>query len=55
LLLTSLETKNHGHTRYGNSSRCGVLQKDVVIILANGISLALLAGLVYLKLRQTPS
>jgi MtN3 and saliva related transmembrane protein len=33
----------------------GVLQKDIVIILANGISLALLAGLMYLKLRQTPS
>jgi MtN3 and saliva related transmembrane protein len=33
----------------------GVLQKDVIIILANGVSLALLAGLVYLKLRQTPS
>jgi MtN3 and saliva related transmembrane protein len=32
----------------------GALQKDVVIILANGISLALVAGLVYLKL-QTPS
>ena len=33
----------------------GVLQNDVVIILANAISLALLAGLVYLKLLQTPS
>ena len=33
----------------------GVLQKDIVIILANGISLALLAGLLYLKLRQTRS
>lgn len=33
----------------------GVLQKDIIIILANGVSLALLAGLVYLKLLQTPS
>ena len=33
----------------------GVLQKDIVIILANGISLALLVGLVCLKLRQTRS
>jgi MtN3 and saliva related transmembrane protein len=33
----------------------GVLKKDVVIILANAISLALLVGLVWLKLRQTPS
>jgi len=33
----------------------GVLQKDIVIILANAISLALLAGLVYLKLLQTSS
>jgi MtN3 and saliva related transmembrane protein len=33
----------------------GVLQKDIVIILANGISLTLMAGLVYLKLLQTPS
>ena len=33
----------------------GVLQKDIIIILANGVSLALLAGLVYLKLVQTPS
>jgi len=33
----------------------GVLQKDIVIILANGISLALLVGLVCLKLLQTPS
>ena len=33
----------------------GVLQKDVIIILANGISLALLAALVCLKLLQTPS
>jgi MtN3 and saliva related transmembrane protein len=33
----------------------GVLRKDIVIILANGISLALLAGLLYLKLRKTRS
>ena len=33
----------------------GLLQKDIIIILANGVSLALLAGLVYLKLVQTPS
>ena len=33
----------------------GVLQKDIVIILANAISLALLVGLVWLKLLQTPS
>ena len=33
----------------------GVLQKDMIIILANGISLALLVGLLYLKLVQTPS
>jgi MtN3 and saliva related transmembrane protein len=33
----------------------GVLQKDIVIILANAISLALLSGLVCLKLLQTPS
>ena len=33
----------------------GVLQKDMIIILANGVSLALLAGLLYLKLVQTPS
>ena len=32
----------------------GALEQDVIIILANGISLALVAGLVYLKL-QTPS
>ena len=32
----------------------GVLREDIVIILANG-SLALLAGLLYLKLRQTRS
>jgi MtN3 and saliva related transmembrane protein len=33
----------------------GMLQKDIIIILANGVSLALLAGLLYLKLVQTPS
>ena len=33
----------------------GVLQKDIIIILANGVSLALLAGLMYLKLRKTRS
>jgi len=33
----------------------GVLQKDMIIILANGISLALLVGLLYLKLVQSPS
>ena len=33
----------------------GVLQKDVVIILANAISLALISGLVCLKLLQTRS
>jgi len=33
----------------------GVLQKDMIIILANGVCLALLAGLLYLKLVQTPS
>jgi MtN3 and saliva related transmembrane protein len=33
----------------------GVLQKDMIIILANGVSLSLLAGLLYLKLVQTPS
>ena len=33
----------------------GVLREDIVIILANGISLALLAGLLYLKLRKTRS
>ena len=32
----------------------GVPQKDIIIILANGVSLALLAALMYLKLRQTP-
>ena len=31
----------------------GALQQDVIIILANGISLALVAGLVYLKLQTT--
>ena len=30
----------------------GVLQKDIVIILANAISLALISGLVWLKLKQ---
>jgi MtN3 and saliva related transmembrane protein len=33
----------------------GVLQKDIVIILANAISLALIGGLVSLKLLQTSS
>jgi MtN3 and saliva related transmembrane protein len=33
----------------------GALQKDIVIILANAISLALLSGLVCLKLLQTSS
>ena len=33
----------------------GVLQTDIVIILANAISLALISGLVWLKLRQTLS
>jgi len=33
----------------------GVLQADIVIILANAISLALIGGLVWLKLRQTLS
>jgi len=33
----------------------GVLQKDIIIILVNGVGLALLAALMYLKLRQTPS
>lgn len=33
----------------------GVMQEDVVIILANGVSLVLLVALVCLKLRQTPS
>ena len=33
----------------------GMLQKDIIIILANGVSLALLAGLLYLKFVQTPS
>jgi MtN3 and saliva related transmembrane protein len=33
----------------------GVLHKDIVIILANAISLALISGLVWLKLRQTLS
>ena len=33
----------------------GVLKEDVVIVLANGISLALLAALLYLKVLQTRS
>jgi len=33
----------------------GVLQKDIIIILANGISFALLGTLLYLKLLQPPS
>ena len=33
----------------------GVLQEDIVIILANAISLALIGGLVWLKLLQTSS
>jgi MtN3 and saliva related transmembrane protein len=33
----------------------GVLQRDVIIILANGISLALLVALLYLKLLQPRS
>ena len=33
----------------------GVLREDTIIILANGISLTLLAGLLYLKLLQTPT
>jgi len=33
----------------------GVLQKDIVIILANAISLALIGGLVCLKLLQASS
>ena len=33
----------------------GVLKEDLVIILANGISLTLIGGLLYLKLVQTPS
>jgi hypothetical protein len=33
----------------------GVLQKDVVIILANAISLVLIGGLVWLKLLKTSS
>ena len=31
----------------------GVLQKDIVIILANAISLALISGLVWLKLQTS--
>ena len=33
----------------------GALQTDIVIILANAISLALISGLVWLKLMQTSS
>ena len=33
----------------------GMLQKDIVIILANAISLALISGLVCLKLLRTSS
>jgi MtN3 and saliva related transmembrane protein len=33
----------------------GVLQRDIIIILANGVSLALLAALLYLKFSQAPS
>jgi MtN3 and saliva related transmembrane protein len=33
----------------------GVLQKDIIIILANGISFVLLGALLYLKLLQPPS
>ena len=33
----------------------GVLQKDIVILLANAISLALISGLVWLKLKQRSS
>ena len=33
----------------------GVLQKDIVIILANCVSLSLAVALVYLKLLETPS
>ena len=33
----------------------GILKEDIVIILANGISLAVLAALLYLKLMQTRS
>ena len=33
----------------------GVLQKDIIIVLANGISFALLATLLSLKLLQPPS
>jgi MtN3 and saliva related transmembrane protein len=31
----------------------GLLKKDIVIILANGISLTLIAGLLYLKMTQS--
>ena len=33
----------------------GILKEDIVIILANGISLAVLAALLFLKLMQTRS
>jgi hypothetical protein len=33
----------------------GVLKGDIVIILANGISLTLIGGLLYLKMLQTRS
>jgi MtN3 and saliva related transmembrane protein len=33
----------------------GVLREDIVIILANGISLTLIGGLLYLKILQTRS
>jgi MtN3 and saliva related transmembrane protein len=33
----------------------GVLQEDIVILLANSISLALAVGLLFLKLRHGPS
>ena len=33
----------------------GILKEDIVIILANGISLAVLAALLFLKLLQTRS
>ena len=33
----------------------GVLQKDIVIIVANAVSLCLLAGILYFKLRELRS
>jgi MtN3 and saliva related transmembrane protein len=33
----------------------GVIQKDIVIVLANAISLVLISGLLWLKLKQTSS